>query len=404
MINLSYLWPIGGDLKIQRRLFIITAIISSGLALMVFTQNCAQPLQTDSNSAPVDQQSESLGVGCEWPKFPRAQAPLKTKNQGKCNQSLADQYGGDCENFHWKGLMGDPTVIRDQDGKFKMWFTSGELIGAGNWMGVISYAESDDGVLWEDPKDLNKDAIAVFPPGTPGIDEHSSETAFVFKEMNGSYTMFFTGDRTAAPDSLHVIGRAESVDGRNWIKDSTPALTGTLSWEAAFSSGSGQVGGVLEPSVLVDSSGYHMWYQGFGQWTDTPAYARFGYAHSKDGRNWVKQPDPVFVGNSGSFDRLGVGHVNVIRDSSGRFHMFYVGIGEDEVLRLGHAASKDGKTWTRNPNNPILEGKSGEWDAGFVGGPSAIILNNEIYLYYMGSPTKDFIDVHFARTKAVCVE
>ncbi len=343
-------------------------------------------------------------TSCEWPRFQRALQPLKTKNEGTCDVTEAAKYGGNCENFHWIGLLGDPTVIKDSDGKFKMWFTSGERTGAGVWRATIAYAESVDGLLWEDPKDAARDALPVLSPGTPGLDEEGVETAFVVKDLRGKYQMFYSGARMATPNTIYTIGRATSLDGKTWEKELSPALGTTLPWEQPFDAGGFQVGGVLEPSAIIDATGYHLWYQGFGKDPQEKpfSYARFGYAHSTNGKDWVKQADPILRGGTGSFDVAGVGHVNVVREKSGKLHMFYVGIDAKSVLRIGHATSRDGINWNRNPNNPIIEGKAGSWDQGFVGGPSAVMDGDRLYLYYMGSPSNQFTYVHFARTEAYC--
>ena len=55
------------------------------------------------------------------------------------------------------------------------------------------------------------------------------------------------------------------------------------------------------------------------------------------------------------------------------------------TFAIGLATSEDGIHWERNPNNPILEPRDGQWDAWSVQGPTAIIHNNEIWLWYFGT-------------------
>lgn len=93
----------------------------------------------------------------------------------------------------------------------------------------------------------------------------------------------------------------------------------------------------------------------------------------------------------------------MIADPVEGYHLFYVGIAGDETLRMGHAWSADGLAWEPNPNNPIFSGVPGEWDAGLVGGPSAVFVDGELRLYYMGTPKPDFsLPVRFAMTTGRC--
>jgi LPXTG-motif cell wall-anchored protein len=58
------------------------------------------------------------------------------------------------------------------------------------------------------------------------------------------------------------------------------------------------------------------------------------------------------------------------------------------VCQIGYATSKDGITWTRGPNNPILSpGPSGAWDAGGVENQCVVHYNGAFLLYYDGYGT-----------------
>ena len=105
---------------------------------------------------------------------------------------------------------------------------------------------------------------------------------------------------------------------------------------------------MLEPSVLYEDGRWRMWYVGFGHDPEDPddvSYSRIGYAESTDGVTWAKRPEPVLVGGGDGFESLGVSHPNVVADPRGGYHLFYVGIGADEELRMGHAYSTDGIVW-----------------------------------------------------------
>ena len=342
---------------------------------------------------------------CQFPTFARASEPLKTTDAGQCDRDLALAFGGDCENFHWLGLIGDPFVLYDGD-KFRMWFTGGEQVGdlmtSPMWQPGIVIAESADGILWQDPKNLQSDVVPVLRPGTAGIDETGVETAAVVKNGDDTY-LYYTGDRAVSPSSVHVIGLATSQDGANFQKHPTPVLSATLPWEQPFDAGGFEVGGVLEPSVIIEDGVWRLWYQAFGREGTGLDYSRFGYAESSDGIQWSKRAEPIFRGQLGTFEALGVAHTNVVKDPRGGYHLFYVGIGTDENLRMGHAFSNDGLVWDRNPKNPIIEGVMGSFDAGLAGGPSAVFVGDTIYLFYMGTPKPDFSEpTRFALSIGSC--
>ena len=293
--------------------------------------------------------------------------------------------------------------------RYTMWYTAGERqVGDGGeptWRGVIASSTSTDGVIWDDTKDLETDVHAQLVGGTEGLDPEGVETFSAVPMDDGSYVAYFSGALAASPSTSYVIGLATSPDGVTWDKQTTPVMTPDLPWEQPFDAGGFEVGGVLEPSVIVEDGLWRMWYVGFGRDPGAPddaAYARIGYAESADGITWTKRPDPVFVRDPGaSFEAHGVSHANVVADPRGGYHLFYVGIGVDEALRMGHAYSADGFTWERDPANPIIEGVPGAFDAGMVGGPSALFVGDRLELFYMASTKPDFSEpVHFLRTVA----
>lgn len=390
------------------------AVVLSGASLVVAcggTGADSAPVVTDvpATTVPTAVPAVTDVAGCDqrcrFPVFERSSEPLATADDGNCEVALAEEYGGDCTNFHWLGLLGDPSVLY-RDGRYTMWFTAGERIAGSedepSWQAVIASSTSTDGVHWSDSKDLGRDVIPVLEGGTEGLDTEGIETIYVLPEPDGGLVAYFTGDLGAAPSSLHVIGRATSADGERWEKSAEPVMTAELPWEQPFDAGGFEVGGVLEPSVLYEDGRWRMWYVGFGHDPEDPddvSYSRIGYAESTDGVTWAKRPEPVLVGGGDGFESLGVSHPNVVADPRGGYHLFYVGIGADEELRMGHAYSTDGIVWERNPANPIIVGEPGGFDAGLVGGPSAVFVDGELQLFYMGTPKPDFSEpVRFLRT------
>ncbi len=366
----------------------------------------ATPADTVASAPTATTNTAGCDDACRFPRFERSGVPLTTADDGNCNAAPAAQYGADCTNFQWLGLMGDPSVLYD-DGAFTMWFTAGERIGAldddPSWWPVIARSTSTDGESWSDPKDLERDVVAVLEGGTEGLDTVGIETVHVDPHPDGGLVAYFSGGLGESPDVKYVIGRATSDDGVLWDKATEPVLIADLPWEQPFDGGGFEIGGVLEPTVIHEDGRWRMWYVGFGREDGDVDYARIGYAESTDGITWTKRPEPVFVGGD-SFEALGVSHPDVVADPRGGYHMFYVGIGEDEQLRMGHAYSDDGITWERNPANPIIVGEPGEFDEGLVGGPSAVFVGDDLHLFYMGTTKPDFSEsVRFLHTVASTV-
>jgi hypothetical protein len=340
---------------------------------------------------------------CRFPTFVRSDVALTTADDGNCNATLAEEYGGDCTNFHWLGLMGDPSVLY-ADGEYTMWFTSAERITTPgedpSWWPVIARSTSTDGVSWSDPKDIDRDTVAVITGGTEGLDTAGLETVHVDPHPDGGLVAYFSGSIGEESSPIYVIGRATSDDGISWDKAPEPVMEAELPWEQTFDAGGFEVGGVLEPTVLYEDGRWRMWYVGFGRDDDSLDYARIGYAESVDGITWNRQPESVLEGGEG-FEALGVSHPDVVADPRGGYHMFYVGIGEDEQIRMGHAYSEDGIEWERNPANPIIAGVPGEFDAELVGGPSAVFVGDELQLFHMATTKADFTEsVRFVRIVA----
>jgi hypothetical protein len=216
-------------------------------------------------------------------------------------------------------------------------------------------ATSRDGILWE------KDSLnPVLNVGSPGSwDEGGAYIPYVM--FDGTrYTMWYGG---APSIGKQEFGRATSLDGRSWQKDSlNPVLRcgAPGSWDDSF---------LGSTSVIFDGSMFRAWYTG-GRGVDgfPGTSVAIGYATSPDGVHWTKYAgNPVLVsGPPGSWDSHGVGSSWVLYDS-GHFHMWYTGNELDfftgGLTGIGYAISSDGMHWRKYPWNPIIvNGLPGSWE------------------------------------------
>jgi hypothetical protein len=299
----------------------------------------------------------------------------------------------------------DPSVLFDeQAGKFKLWYTVPRRGVVG-----IGYAESADGLVWD--TEVPGTLPHVLEP-TPGAwDRDAVETASVLK-WDGRYWMWYYGypcDRPAGEiGRVRCIGLATSDDGVHWQKRPQPVLKPSEPWEQPFRFsefvGDREVrqwdGGVQEPTVLWDDieQRFKMWYGGMTLESVTlmengepvirdVRVRQIGYATSPDGIHWSKYSgNPVFtplrLPSAATWEEsFAVDEASVIPDPVQGYHLFYF-----SGFSLGHATSRDGIHWERDAANPmvVFQPSAGR-GVKMYGGPSALLKNGRVYLYYMQS-------------------
>lgn len=140
--------------------------------------------------------------------------------------------------------------------------------------------------------------------------------------------------------------------------------------------------GAAMPWVQPDVTGYQMWFTGI----DDGWIPRIGYATSPDGIVWTRSPsNPVLIpGGPGEWDGNGVFGASVLF-SGGLYHMWYTGGGLSEVTRIGYATSPDGTSWTRYGGNPIIDaGSPGDWDSDGIGLPCVLYNGSAYEMWFTG--------------------
>jgi hypothetical protein len=297
--------------------------------------------------------------------------------------------------FDGTGVLSDPCVVRDGKG-YRMWFTLATGVGTPEQTLGIAEAESDDGRTWRSA------GRHVLAPDPAGWDAGGVETACVVRRKSGGWLMYYTGDRPPVGGHHMSIGLATSDDGRTWTRwPGGPILEGVNEWERAFEDAPGgpKIGGVLEPSVLVDEATgrYRMWYAGLGKVAGQVQYC-IGYAESDDGVTWRRDPEPVFRPSESGWDDALVSHCHVAAGPDGKLHLFYFGSSklqyqECEALggcamtpgAIGHAVSDDGRAWQRVSRLPAVSPRPGEWDSWAVGGPCGLFEEGRWRLWYFGN-------------------
>ncbi|MFA5795455.1 MAG: DUF2341 domain-containing protein [Candidatus Brocadiia bacterium] len=230
----------------------------------------------------------------------------------------------------------NPSIIRESDGTYKMWFRSYDANDR------IGYATSADGVIWT--KEYNT-AILDKNTGAPWEQTHVLNPSVI--SDTGTYKMWYSGMNGA----VWKIGYATSNDGIGWTRYvSNPVLLNGSGWEST---------NVGSPMVFKDGAEYKMWYMGNNGTT-----WKIGCVTSTDGTSWSRfSSNPVLdSGSGGTWDDTHVYEPFVIKDADGKYKMWYCG-NEGTYVKLGYAYSDDGITWSKYGSNPVLDaGASGAWD------------------------------------------
>ena len=365
-------------------------------------------------------EEESTGVPSQQSSGTEALCPFPGSWSYVSDNSLRTSTG---DNLSPWNIVGDPTILYDQN-KFRMWYTAadGRVNADGGGNGGIAYAESADGIQWNVWKDNNSpagviDLVLITSPAD--WDGAGVETVSVMRTPSGEYRMYYTGNRPPEGSNHYAIGLATSNDGIRWEKyGKGPIFEPKNQWELPTCTNSSDPrscsnGGVLEPSVIYDSKEkiYKMWYAAVGTKDDFLTF-RIGYATSADGIRWDRMPEQVLDrGKSNSWNDYLVSHVNVVPDPQLGYHLFYFGAKLAEYCEncalqrgnIGHAYSTDGIQWQEDPRNPILSPRKGRWDEWAIGGPSVLVKEKELLLWYFGNKNKNSIaESGIGFVKAAC--
>jgi len=148
--------------------------------------------------------------------------------------------------------------------------------------------------------------------------------------------------------------------------------------------------------VKIVGDTFHMWYifgTGWKQYVFDAMPDRtykIGHAVSKNGIEWVKDEAQQIIS-----DKLGVDEsqaLPTVIKIDGRYHMFFCyrqsfdfRKNKDRSYRIGHAWSDDVRIWTRDDENPQIEGTPNEWDSNMQCYPHVFECDDQVYLLYNGN-------------------
>ena len=201
---------------------------------------------------------------------------------------------------------------------------------------------------------------------------------------NGQFYNYYSG----WDGEVWRTGLAVSEDGLEWLKQPDYLLDiREDQWDNTYIAANGS-------AVQLNDQVFYF-YQG----TDKAnGRAQIGLAVSSDGFSFQERTDsPVLsLGAEGSWDSQGVADPYVI-SFGGKLYMYYLGMDQLSVQRIGVAVSDDGYNWVKYKNNPIMDvGVAGSFDENGLGEPSVIYKAPYFYMLYTGRSATEQRNIGFA--------
>jgi len=276
----------------------------------------------------------------------------------------------------WEGwTVYAPFVLKQMD-TLKLWYTGSKSFDVDH----IGYATSIDGIHWQR---YNANPVLLAGTPGSWDDEVVSHSKIILIDTTyhmwyggtgvSPYYNYSAGYATS-PDGINWTKYDNPSTTNPPFAHSDPVLTPgpTGSWDSATLAGA---------SFFFDGDSFHVWYGGCDSqnWSN----GCIGYAKSADGINWIKYPDnPVFCGSDNSWDSFNSIAPCVIVDSSG-YKMWYSG-SDGSHTRIGYAISVDGIIWTAMDDYVLDIGNPGNWDDDYVGQPHVIFNDTTYSMWHGG--------------------
>lgn len=286
-------------------------------------------------------------------------------------------------DFRKNSFWNDPSVIRDGD-KYVMYMATS--VDEAWQPPILPFrAESVDGINWT----LNPKTALLSAKDTPFV---NNETPNVVK-YKGKYHMYYTGVYPAGDVPSMAIGHAVSDDGITWVNDKEPALEATgdhREWNGYL---------VAEPGAVVYKGKIYLYYTAMGSRPGgkPPQLQSIGLVTTSNGTTFDQQRQILTQTEKYPAEKGFVGYSTPSALAhDGKIHLIYdvAAYGENNrrqwhQVALDHAVSDDGITNFKEDDRPVLTRDDFSWTSGEMIGPSMLISDNKVKLWWSGHVNYD---------------
>ena len=150
------------------------------------------------------------------------------------------------------------------------------------------------------------------------------------------------------------------------------------------------------PVVIKNGERYQMWYTGQAR-----GKSWIGYATSKDGVTWERMSDKPVLAAEKPWEKVAVMCPHVMYDDKARQYRMWYSAGEQyEPNAIGYATSEDGLKWARHENNPIFKPDAkNAWEKDRVTACQVIRQGDWHLMFYIGFRDRDHAQIGLARCR-----
>ena len=148
---------------------------------------------------------------------------------------------------------------------------------------------------------------------------------------------------------------------------------------------------VDNPYVHPEGGKFYCFFEAQDKPFSQGGHEAFGLAVSSDGRRWEKLADnPILnVGEAEAWDSVVAKLPAGVIKRNGLYHLFYSGL-DKSTKQIGLATARRlTGPWTKAADNPVLESRSGQWDAFLSTYPAPVFeIEGNYYLLFRGMETR----------------
>ena len=243
---------------------------------------------------------------------------------------------------------------------------------------IISQNFPIDSLVHKKSGAISKNARVVLEPGPNSFDnKHVFDPATII--VKDKIFLFYS----AIGSGEDSIGLAISADGKKFIKQPEPILTGR------------------SPEIIKDNENLILYYVKKSIKGSYQVFAAF-LSSNAELKNLIHTPT-LIEGQSGTWDHIEVTTPRVFK-RNGIFYMVYAGCDQpsrkDVPNGFGLARSEDLLNWYKYPNNPVFKiGNPSSWDDGAIWFGTVFEWNDDLYLVYEGGQLEDITSFSPAITR-----